>query len=134
MTRRMIQVGTGGFGYMWCKQFLPPFVERGQIEVVAAVDVNPDALAHARQFLYLPDDRCYTDGRRAFEENEADFCTVVVPPGSHEDIVDLALARDMDILSEKPIASLLRSTLSYKDIWIYLTIFPDSDLFPASIR
>ena len=48
MTRRMIQVGTGGFGTMWCKEFLPPFVANGLIEVVAAVDVSPEALGKVR--------------------------------------------------------------------------------------
>ena len=105
MTRRMIQVGTGGFGTMWCKEFLPPFAEDGLVEVVAAVDVNPEALGNAHTSLGLPDDKCYTDAKKAFEENEADFCTVVVPPGFHEGIVDLGLQYGMDILSEKPIAS-----------------------------
>ncbi len=105
MAHRMIQVGTGGFGTNWCADFLPPFVENGLLEVVAAVDVNPEALANAREHLGLGEDKCYTDSKKAFEENKADFCTVVVPPASHEEIVDLALQHDMDILSEKPIAS-----------------------------
>lgn len=103
----MIQVGTGGFGKAWCQRFLPPNVADGLIEVVAAVDVNPDALANARDFLDLPADRCYTNMQEAFDRHPADFCTIVVPPAFHESVVDLALAHDMHILSEKPIADTL---------------------------
>jgi predicted dehydrogenase len=111
MAYRMIQVGTGGFGAMWCSTFLPPNMRDGLIEVVAAVDTNPEALAAARDGLGLPADRCYTDLDKAFDENRADFCTIVVPPAAHETIVDAALARDMHILSEKPIADTLEGSL-----------------------
>ena len=40
MGYRMIQIGTGGFGATWCREFLPPSVEEGRIEVVAAVDLD----------------------------------------------------------------------------------------------
>jgi len=104
---KMIQVGTGGFGAGWCGRFLPPNVEDGLIEVVAAVDINADHLENAQKHLGLTADRCYTDINRAFDENRADFCTVVVPPAFHESIVDVALAHEMNILSEKPIADTL---------------------------
>ncbi len=107
----MIQVGTGGFGGVWCRDFLPPNIKDGLIEVVAAVDVNPDALRIARKFLHLRDEQCYTDLREAFDANRADFCTVVVPPSVHEQVVDQALAHEMHILSEKPIADSLAASV-----------------------
>src|SRR5579872_4400322 len=108
---RMIQVGTGGFGGWWCKNFLPPNVKDGLIEVVAAVDLNPAALQNAREGLGLRDDQCYTDLKTAFDACRADFCTVVVPPAFHEEVVDMALAHDMHILSEKPIADTLAASV-----------------------
>ncbi|MCX7598709.1 MAG: Gfo/Idh/MocA family oxidoreductase, partial [Armatimonadetes bacterium] len=108
---KMIHVGTGGWGKTWCSTFLPPNIREGLIEVVAAVDINPKALANAREHLGLPDDRLYTDVRRAFDENPADFCTIVVPPAHHEEIVDEALAHDLHILSEKPIADTLEASV-----------------------
>jgi len=107
----MIQVGTGGFGATWCQQFLPPSVQEGRIEVVAAVDVNPAALENAQRYLGLPLERCYTDIHQAFDENPAEFCTIVVPPAGHEQVVDLALEHDLDILSEKPIADSLPASV-----------------------
>lgn len=104
---RVIQVGTGGMGMAWTRHILPPFVADGRIEVVAAVDVNPDALVHAREGLNLADDRCYTDLAEAMADHEADVCTVVTPPAFHEAVVDAALEHGMDIFSEKPIADTL---------------------------
>ncbi len=110
MAYRMIQVGTGGFGRCWCETFLPPNVADGLIEVVAAVDINADNLKNAQEHLGLTADRCYTDINKAFDENRADFCTVVVPPALHESVVDVALAHGLHILSEKPIADTLEAS------------------------
>jgi predicted dehydrogenase len=107
----MIQVGTGGFGGMWCSRHLPPNIKDGLIEVVAAVDINPEVHKNAQEHLGLRPDQCYTDIRKAFAENKADFCTIVVPPALHEMVVDLALEHDMHILSEKPIADTLEGSV-----------------------
>ncbi len=111
MAKRVIQVGTGGFGALWCRTFLPSCVEAGLIEVVAAVDRDPAALVHAQERLGLPAARCYTDVARAMADHQADFCTVVVPPAFHEEVVDAALAAGLDILSEKPIADSLAAAI-----------------------
>src|SRR5882672_9627481 len=104
MRQKVIHVGIGVFGKRWCRDFLKTNVDDGTIEVVALVDVDPQALAFGRSALGLPEERCYTDPQKAFTEVPADFCTVVVPPDRHEAIVDLAIAHGIDILSEKPIA------------------------------
>lgn len=111
MAYRMIQVGTGGFGTWWCRNFLPPNVQDGLVEVVAAVDANPDALINAKEGLGLSDSRLYTDINKAFDGNRADFCSIVVPPAFHESVVDIALAHDMHIISEKPIADTIEASL-----------------------
>ena len=111
MAYKMIQVGTGGFGSYWCRDFLPPNVKDGLVEVVAAVDVDPNVLRFARKYLGLREDQCYTDLQEAFDANRADFCTVVVPPWAHEQVVDQALAHDMHVLSEKPIADSLEAAV-----------------------
>jgi len=115
MAYKMIQVGTGGFGGSWCRQFLPPNVADGLIEVVAAVDINPEALVNAQEGLGLRADQCYTDIQKAFDQIRADFCAVVVPPAFHESVVDLALAHGMHILSEKPIADTLAASVRIAD-------------------
>ncbi len=108
---RLVQVGTGGMGQRWCETFLPPHVEAGNLEVVGAVDVNPDALFKTRHHLGLDEEECFTDASEAFSELDADCCTVVVPPEFHEDIVDAAVTHDLHILSEKPIADSLEASV-----------------------
>ena len=115
MPYRMILIGTGGFGAAWCKHFLPPNIAEGLVEVVAAVDINPEALRNAREHLGFAADKCYTDAQKAFDENPADFCAIVVPPAFHEEIVDLALNHDMHILSEKPISDTLSASVRIAD-------------------
>ena len=112
MAYKMIQVGTGGFGGWWCRHFLPPNVADGHVQVVAAVDKNPEAFANAREGLGLREDQCYTDLQKALDENKADFCTVVVPPAFHEMVVDAALDHGLHVLSEKPIADSMDASLS----------------------
>jgi predicted dehydrogenase len=94
----------------WCRYILPPEVEAGRIEVVAAVDVVPEMFVNATEGLGLREDQCYTDIEKAFSEVEADFCSVVVPPKFHESVVDAALRHNLHILSEKPIADTLEAS------------------------
>jgi predicted dehydrogenase len=86
-------------------------IEADRIEPVAAVDVDADAHENAVEGLGLSPDRCYEDVETAFDAHEADFCTVVVPPWVHEEIVEAAVARDLHVLSEKPIADTLEASL-----------------------
>jgi predicted dehydrogenase len=101
---RYIQIGTGRWGAQWCSRFLPRLAEMGKAVAVAAVDVVPENLRNAQEHLKLPAERCYVNAEKAFAEHEADFAVIVVPPAFHERMIDLALANDMDILCEKPIA------------------------------
>ena len=110
-TYRLIQVGTGGRGRGWCSRFIPPHIASGRIEVVAAVDVNPEVHGNAQTHLGVPPEKCYTDLQQACTENPADICTVVVPPAFHESVVDAALAHDMHVISEKPIADTLEAAV-----------------------
>ncbi|TCR62473.1 Gfo/Idh/MocA family oxidoreductase [Bosea sp. BK604] len=111
MKQRVIHVGIGVFGRRWCSEFLKTNVADGTIEVVAIVDLNPEALAFGAAQLGLPAERCYQDAAKAFAEVKADFCTVVVTPAHHEAIIDLALAHGLDILCEKPIADTMAASL-----------------------
>jgi len=111
MTQRLIQVGTGGQGASWCEYALPPNVADGTIEVVAAVDIDEDAHQHAIDHLDLTAEDCYTDAATAFEEVEADCCSLVVPPHVREGVVERALDHDLDIIAEKPVADTMESAV-----------------------
>ncbi len=111
MTKKVIHVGIGGFGRRWCREFLANNIADGTVEVVAIVDVDPKALAQGQALLGLPDSACYTDIERAFSENAVDFCTVVVPPNFHEQVIDVAIAHGVDVLCEKPIADTMAGSV-----------------------
>ncbi|WP_129113949.1 Gfo/Idh/MocA family protein [Halegenticoccus tardaugens] len=111
MTCRVIQVGTGGQGKHWCSTFLRENVDDERIEVVGAVDIDPNQHENAIEHLGLTEDQCYTEVEKAFEDVNADFCTVVIPPWLHEEVVDAAIEHDLDILSEKPIADTLEASV-----------------------
>ena len=42
MTYRMVHVGLGGQGETWLTEAIPPNVDAGRVEVVAAVDTDPE--------------------------------------------------------------------------------------------
>jgi Predicted dehydrogenases and related proteins len=108
---RFILLGTGGFGSFWCKNYLPNIIgENGIAELVAAVDINPEAHLHAIQYLGLDPVRCYTDARMALQKNDCDFLAIVLPAHLHEYAVDLALEYDKHILMEKPIADTMEAS------------------------
>jgi predicted dehydrogenase len=107
----MVHVGLGGQGETWLTEAIPPNVDAGRIEVVAAVDTDPERHELAQEELGLPPEQCYADLDTALFENDADFCSVVTPPAAHEPVVDIALNHGLDILSEKPIADTLEGSV-----------------------
>lgn len=108
--KRFIQVGTGGFGSYWVREVMPRLIDRlNMVEAAAVVDLNPDTFSAAMAKYHLPAEKCYTDAKRAFQENPADFAIIVVPPAFHEEMVYLALTHGLDILSEKPIANTMEA-------------------------
>ena len=111
MAKKAVFVGIGSWGEWWCRDFLPPMIEEGRLEIAAVADLDPGRFELARHYLHIDSDRCYTDAEQAFREREADFAIIVVPPHRHEEIVDLALRYGMDILSEKPVADTLEGAV-----------------------
>ncbi|MEO6908854.1 MAG: Gfo/Idh/MocA family oxidoreductase [Abditibacteriaceae bacterium] len=100
--KRCLMIGAGGMAHSWIHEFWPPF--RGRAEIVALVDVNPNTLREAGDFLELSVSQRFTQMATAFDAVEADFCCIVTPPAFHQQAVELACERKFDILSEKPIA------------------------------
>ncbi|WP_136620882.1 MULTISPECIES: Gfo/Idh/MocA family protein [Mesorhizobium] len=115
MTYKVLHVGAGGFGERWCDTFLPSNTSDGTIKVVGLVDIDAKALEIGRKHLGLKAEQCFTSAAQAFQAVNADFCTIVIPPALHEEIIDLALARGMHILSEKPIADTMEASVRIAD-------------------
>jgi predicted dehydrogenase len=99
---RCLMLGAGAMGSRWIRDVWQPF--RDRMEFAGLVDPNPSALHEAGDWLGLPPAARFADAREAFARIDADFCCIVTPPAHHREAVELACARGMDILSEKPIA------------------------------
>src|SRR5215217_2571700 len=99
---RCLMLGAGATGSRWTSDVWQPF--RDRMEFAGLVDLDPSALHEAGDWLGLPPAARFTDARDAFATIDADFCCIVTPPAHHREAVELACARGMDVLSEKPIA------------------------------
>lgn len=99
---RCLMIGAGGMAGGWIRTMFPNF--RDRMRVVGLVDIRPEILNDGADFLGLPAGARFTDMSAAFEQVEADFCTIVIPPAAHEAAALGAAARGLPILSEKPIA------------------------------
>ena len=111
MTLSLLLVGTSGQGGVWCREFLPPNVADGTVDVVGAVDIDEDALANAREHLDVDRDRCFTDPERAFAAVEADAVAITTPPGVREELIGHAIDHGMDVITEKPLAEDLETAI-----------------------
>lgn len=108
---RFIQIGTGGFGGAWCRNVLPYIVNELKIaEMVAAVDINPEAHRNVIDHLHADPRICYTDLRKALEEHTCDFVVIVLPAHLHEYAVDMALEFNCHIIMEKPVSDSMESS------------------------
>lgn len=99
---RCLMLGAGGMARFWNRNIWPLY--RDRVEIVALIDVNRQVLDETGDFLGLPASARFDDVKEAFAKSEADFCCIVTPPMFHHEAIELACARKMDILCEKPLA------------------------------
>lgn len=97
---KIIQVGTGGFGTSWL-EILDSYEH---IELVAVVDLNKDNLENAKTFIKQSNVEYYTDHLEAFSKMNADVAAIITPPETHKKLALDALANDLHVFMEKPIA------------------------------
>jgi predicted dehydrogenase len=75
---------------------------RGEAEIVAVADLSPANLALARHS--FPDAHIYERAEDLIESEALDFCDICTPPFTHRSVVELATARGLHVLCEKPLA------------------------------
>ena len=80
MAIRVVLVGTGGWGRTWCKNTLPGGRAKGLVDIVGAVDMNPDNLKNAEEFMGLSPEQCFADLETALNTVKADACVISVRP------------------------------------------------------
>ena len=95
---RLLVAGLGAFG----KEHLTRLTERSDVNVVGVADANPAALEPIRAKLGVAE--CLTDPLQLIEMVEADAIIVATPAASHVEIGVRALAKNLPVLLEKPVA------------------------------
>src|SRR5947207_15886641 len=94
--KRLIQVGIGGWGLNW----LDYSTTSEDFDLVAYVDVSPEAFDVARERHGLDPQRFYEDLGAALSEQPADAVLIVVPPALHADLAEVAVAAGAHVLVE----------------------------------
>ena len=100
---RFIQAGVGGFGKGW----LQWLTDHRSVEVVGLVDVDPAALAAAREVAGHSDGICFASLRDALKRVEADALLCATPPAYHKSCAVQAMRAGLDVITEKPLADTL---------------------------
>ena len=113
---RALMIGAGGMAGGWIRHMLPRFAD--QMEVVGLCDVVPQTLHDASDFLRLPAEARFGRMEDAFARTDADFAIIVIPPAHHRQAVLAAVARGMNVFSEKPIADTWEASV---EVWRAVT-------------
>jgi predicted dehydrogenase len=102
---RLLLAGLGAFG----KEHLSRLTERSDVKVVGVADANPAALEPIRATLGAGE--CLTDPLQLIDAVEADGIIVATPAVSNVEISVRALAKNLPVLLEKPVAPSARSAV-----------------------
>jgi len=104
---RVIQIGTGNWGFSWIEKAL----ESKDIELAGIVDMKQEMLDYAVNTYHLSRSMCFTSLGEAVKAVQADAAFVVVPPKFHKDVAIEALNCGLHCLVEKPLAENMRDAI-----------------------
>ncbi len=90
-----------GLGNVAIHGHLPGWLARGDVQIVAATDVQPARRAVCEE--RLPRARWYDSVATLFAEARLDFVDICTPPSSHAALIQAALERGLHVLCEKPL-------------------------------
>lgn len=106
---RVIQIGTGSWGFSWIEKVLAS----RDVEMVGVVDMKQDMLDYAVQEYHLDASICFRSLADALEHVEApDAAFIVVPPAFHKAVALEALAAGLHCLVEKPMATTMADAIA----------------------
>ena len=103
MAIRTIVTGMGARGQDWVRQIR----NTKQYELVGCVDVDEEVLKGSSGKLGLSELQCFTNLSRALDKNNVAAVIVATPADQHVDSCEMALARGLAVMVEKPFATTL---------------------------
>jgi len=101
MSIKVIQIGVGGFGTSW-RHALSTIPD---VEVVALVDINQNALNDASQFFNVPKERCFLNPNEKWANLEADVVVDATPQLHHYTNAMQAFAGGKNLIVVKPMSN-----------------------------
>jgi predicted dehydrogenase len=130
---RILQVGMGSWGRYWLRRAVPQVPDA---EVVGCVDVDPAALALAREQAEVPADHCFTSVAAALDATEPDVVLVTTTLAHHAPVARAALESGRHVLVEKPFAPSLAEARGLVDLaaarGLVLMVSQNYRFFPAA--
>jgi predicted dehydrogenase len=125
-------VGLGPHGRNWARQVFPDIKE---VDVVAYVDTDPNALDLLRQQANVSAGKCFESLREAIAETAPDAVLVTTALASHAPVVRSALDAGLHVLVEKPFAPNLETARELVDLadakGLALMVSQNYRFFPA---
>jgi predicted dehydrogenase len=107
MAIRIVVVGMGPRGQDWLREIQ----KTSGYELVAGVDINPEALRQVCDRGFITEKQCFTQLAAALAQNECDTVLVTTSPGNHFEPCELALSRGLAVMVEKPFTLSLREAV-----------------------
>jgi predicted dehydrogenase len=98
MAIRVVVVGMGPRGQDWWREIQTA----SEYEPVACVDNDPAVLEQIRSAGVVAPKQCFTELEEVLERNQCDAVIVATSPGDHVEPCELALARGLAVMVEKP--------------------------------
>ncbi len=107
-----IRVGVIGTGGIAMSRHIPELLECLDAEIVAICDINPDALAKAKEKIGNENVKCYTDYKELIADPDVDAVEVCTPNNLHARMAIAALEAGKPVNLEKPVAMSYDEALS----------------------
>ncbi|OLC16882.1 MAG: hypothetical protein AUH29_03970 [Candidatus Rokubacteria bacterium 13_1_40CM_69_27] len=97
----MLRGAIVGLGNVAVHAHLPGWLQRSDVEIVAATDTLPTRRAAAEAL--LPGARWHDSAAELMARGDLDFVDICTPPSSHAGLIRTALQRGLHVLCEKPL-------------------------------
>src|SRR5229473_217923 len=103
---RVVQVGLGAHGRNWARQVTPDIKE---VDLVAYVDTDPNALDRLREEVKVPAELCFESFKEALGATNPDAVLVTAALPGHAAVTRAALEAGLHVMVEKPFVPALET-------------------------
>jgi predicted dehydrogenase len=110
---KLIHVGLGGWGFDWAQHIYPG---NSDVEPVAYVDKDPEALGRAQSKLGAPASKLFPSLSEALTAADAEAVVVALPLPLHARVAREALLAGKHVIVEKPFTQTLAEAHNLVDL------------------